>query len=418
MSAPAPTAQLDVLALLRGGIKRIVLLAVVAGLGATAYAFLASPWYTSTLVVVPTPAPKTGGAASLLSGAAASTLDIPVELGGGPSDIERIGGVLRSRTVTDAVIAKFDLQRRYKLKYLDQVRNELWEHCSIRVDKKPGLVTLACEDESAVTARDIAAHFGDVGNKTFRRVSASAASEERRFLEQRVAESRQDVERAAVRLQEFGEKHRVVDLSEQSKAVVAAMATVRAELLAKQMQLSFMSGVGSRDESSVEQLRRQVGILEAKLQSLEGQRYGTDAEAPEPPVADGKAAAKKKKAPASQPASVFPPATSVPRLRHEAERLFRDQKVQEALFAMLTQQFERARISEARDTSTFQILDAPLVAQRKSRPKRVLIICSGLMVGLLFGVAWVLGGPWLRTMLRKPAVLQAEAGGRRGKAGA
>ena len=86
----------------------------------------------------------------------------------------------------------------------------------------------------------------------------------------------------------------------------------------------------------------------------------------------------------------------VPKLRYDLEQLYREQKIQETLFLLLTQRYEMARISEARDTSAFQILDPPTLPTMKSRPKRSLVIAFGLILGLLAGAAFALAPIWTR----------------------
>ncbi|MBI5482346.1 MAG: hypothetical protein HY906_26055 [Deltaproteobacteria bacterium] len=394
MRAPTFSGQ-EALATLRAGWRRVLVVACVATAIVVAYVFLVPKWYTAYLAVVPSTAPKGGGALPLLGGGSSlmssSPMDLASDLGLGGSDVERIGAVLRSTSVTDAVITKFDLVKRYDVRYLEEARTELWEHCSVRVDKKPGVVVLSCEDRSPQVAREMTAFFGEFGNRVFRRVTGSSATEERRFLEQRVAEARRDLEEASRRLREFQETHKVVDLPEQSKAVVASMAALRGELLAKQVELGYHDGFSSRDESTGAQLRRQIGVLQGKLHSLE------EAPAPASQAATGKAP-RNRGAAKDNGTGIFPAALAVPKLRHEAERLFRELKVQETLFVMLAQRYESARVSEARDTSTFQILDQPTLPTMKSRPKRAMITAMGLLLGLCLGAAWVLVPPFWRSL--------------------
>jgi uncharacterized protein involved in exopolysaccharide biosynthesis len=394
MSVPAPA--LDPLPLLRVGWARIVIVAALATVGAAAYSLVAPKWYQSQLVVVPVPAPRGGVPLLGGSGGLQSMLELPVELNLGPSDVERVAAVFHSASVTNAVIEKFDLTRRYRLDYVEDARTELWRHCSTHVEKKPGLVVLTCEDRSPDGANAMAEFFGEVGNRVFRRVSASSAGEERRFLEARVAQARHDMDEASRRLKEFQERNRIVDIGEQAKAVVSSMATLRAEMLAKQVQLAYLDGVAARDEASTEQLRKQIAVIEDKLRSLEVSQttsapvVAAVGAAPRPRARGGR-----RGAPDSQP-GLFPGAMRVPMLRYELEQLFREQKVQETLYLLLSQRHEMARVSEARDTSTFQILDRPTRATRRWRPRRTLITGMGFFFGLVLGVGVVLAPAYWR----------------------
>jgi uncharacterized protein involved in exopolysaccharide biosynthesis len=371
--------------LLRDGKKQIGVATVLGTVIAAAVAFLSPNWYEAQLSVVPT-ASKSGGLANAL------TADLPIDLnvgaGAGSADAERIQAVLKSRSVSDAVIAKFDLRSRYNERYLEAARKALWRHCQTKIDKKPAVVTLSCEDKDPQMAQAITAFFGDVGRDSFRRISTTSAGEERRFLEKRVAEAKHDVVMAAQTLRDFQETYHLVDLGEQSKAVVSAIASLKGELISKQLQLSYLSGFSSSDETTAVQLRKQIGIMEGRLKSMEDSNE-------DPPDIGSKTSGPLRKP--STP-GLFPPAMRVPNLRFQLEQLYREVKVQETIFLLLTQRFEMARVNEARDTSAFQILDEAVTPTYKSRPKRSLFLAGGLLLGMLIGCTLALLRPRWRTM--------------------
>ena len=364
------------------GIRGVLLFAVVGILAAAVYAWLSPQWYEAQVAVVPATSSKGPGTLAGLAGAL--PIDLPIDIGGGGSDVERIYAVLRSRSVTDAVIDKFGLIERYDSKYIESTRKLLWRHCSAKLDKKPSVVTVACEDTDPRLAQEMAEYFGQYGNTVFRRVSASSASEERRFLEQRVTEAKQAVEAASAQLRGFEEKNRLIDLGEQSKAVVSAMAALKGELLSKQLQLSYLSSFSSSDEATAAQLRRQQSAMEGQMKELEGAYASTvpsSAELPAPsPTGPGNKRHREQ--------DLFPQASTVPRLRFQLAELYRQQKIQETLFLLLTQRYEMAKVNEARDTSTFQILDHASLPTHRSRPARAELVLAGGVVGLLLGLAW------------------------------
>jgi capsule polysaccharide export protein KpsE/RkpR len=261
-----------------------------------------------------------------------------------------------------------------------------------------------CEDHDPKVAQQMTAYFGDIGNTVFRRISSTTAGEERRFLEKRWEKAKEDVVAASMRLQEFEEQHKLVDLSEQSKAMVSAMASLKAELLAKQIQLSYLNQFSSPDEATAVQLRRQIAIIQSKLDSMMQDRgAATDGDAGPPATAKS---SRSDRSAGRDAAGLFPEAMRVPKLKFELEGLTREKKIQETLFLMLTQRYEMARISEARDTSAFQILDAPVIADRRSRPKRSVVVAEALFIGLLLGVSvsfvrrWRTGSRGIAAQLR------------------
>jgi uncharacterized protein involved in exopolysaccharide biosynthesis len=376
------TASSYLFQLLVTGWKRIALLTILGLAGGVGYAFLGPKWYEASLSVVPSTTPKGGGVSLAGAAAAAGLVDLPIDIGGG-SDVDRVAAIFRSNSVTDAIINKFNLRARYREGYLEDARKELWKHCSTKIDKKPTVVTIECEDKSPEMARAMLVAFADEANQVARRVATSSAREERKFLEARVAKAQADLDKVSRSLREFQEKNKVISLPEQAKAIVTSMATIRAEMIEKQLQLSYVDAFSSADEGTSDQLRRQVGVLQNKLRSLEESRQSSA-----PPATDPTDTKKGKAVEARNAGGLFPPAMNLPKLQYEIEQLYRDQKIQETLVLLLTQRYETARVNEARDTSTIQVLDVPVRATKQARPKKVLSIGSGVVVGLMLGLAW------------------------------
>jgi hypothetical protein len=231
---------------------RIAAITFAFAVGAGLVGYLSPKWYQSTVTVVPARSQKAGGVLGLLGGdlgALAGSVDS--SLGGG-ADTARIAAVLQGTAVSDAVIEKFDLRARYGMKVLEDARDTLWKHCSVRTQPKANLVQLACEDRDPAFVRDLVAYFASYGNEVFRRVNYSSASEEARYLEKRVVELQQQADEAATRMREFQEKHKIVDLDSQARAVVSSVAALHTQRgrWCRRWPLSIPSASPSRWNSS------------------------------------------------------------------------------------------------------------------------------------------------------------------------
>jgi tyrosine-protein kinase Etk/Wzc len=353
---------------------RAIALACAAGLlVASAYALFAPSWFTARLAVVTLKRSASG----LLGQGASELRDLGASLPGLPtSDTDRVAAVLQSDSVTDAVIAKFDLRKRYNEKYQELAREELWKHCAVRVLTKGDVVILTCEDKDPAQAQAMATFFGEFGNDTFRRVDRTSASEEVHFLEAHLEELRAQTRKAQDAVRVFEEQNKVVDIDEQAKAVVSSIATLRGQQVSKELELSYAKGFTAHDESSSVQLRRVQAVLAAKEKSLTDGDGGKSSE-------------------------LFPPALAVPALRARLTQLQLDRKFYEAALLITMERLESARGTEARDVSTFQVLDAPTLPSYRSRPKRLLIVAFGALIGLLAGIAWRLGPGYVKGLLRE-----------------
>ncbi|HET7505346.1 MAG TPA: hypothetical protein VFK02_30210 [Kofleriaceae bacterium] len=369
---------------------RVIALFGAIGIGAGLAFYLCMPkWYEAELLIVPKRPPSELGAASKLLG------NLPIDLEGsspfGQSDAERIAAILQSRTVTDTIITKFDLVNRYETDYIERARKAVWAHCTTLVERKPNTVRLTCEDKEPEVARDIANAFGQAGDAAFRRIALSSAREERAFLEKRLGESRHDLDESSEALRKFREAHKIIDLPEQGKAVVSAMAALEGDLISKRIELLYTRGFATEDEASVAQLRRRIEIVSGELASLEN-RPSTA-----PHTIQGR--------PGSE---VFPPVMALPALGVELEMLMREHKIRETLFLMLTQRYEARKLDEARDLSSFVLADEAALPTFRARPTlRVLPV--GMFAGFAIGILIVLLPTWWRE-LRRRAALEAQTG--------
>jgi tyrosine-protein kinase Etk/Wzc len=348
----------------------IMCCAAIGSVVAAVYALKMPNWYSARIGVLALPPASDGGAqGSRLSTGSEALL----------SAGQRIQAVLSSTSVADEVIEKFELEQHYGVPNRDAARAELGKHCTTSIDRRSGIVSLACEDLDPRIAMEMAASFGEVGNRVFGRVSASSAREERTFLEAQVAKVRGDVDEASRKLRDFQRANNIIDLPEQSRAVISAMAALKGEIVSKQLELSYQSTFAADTEASVTQLRRQIRILARKLRSLEA----TNPKAP---------------------TDFFPAAKSVADMRFELEQLVREQRIQETLFFTLSQRYESAKVDEARDTSTFQILDHPTQPAYPSRPRRAKTALLGALVGLVAACVLCILRAWWREQINPPTL--------------
>ncbi len=368
--------------------KRIAVVTLACAAIGLIYGLVAPKWYRSTLTVVPARSQKAGGLSSLMGGefaGLAAGFDSPL----GGADVARIAAVLQSVSVTDAVIEKFDLRNRHRAKYQENARDALWRHCDVKTLIKPQLVQLSCEDKDPRFVQQMLSFFAEYGNQVFRRVGVSSASEEVRFLEKRVGELRQQADDSAARMREFQEKYKIVDLDTQAKAVVSALAALNSQRISKQLELDYARTFSAKDEPTMQQLRSQLSVMGGRVRDLEEASPATAPPAEKQPAE--KQRAEKPARRAGEPGkSMFPPALEVPKLRAEFEELYRDRKVAEATLIFALERLEGARANEARDVSTFVVLDAPALPTRRSRPRPIeslfVVAVAGFAASLAFEV--------------------------------
>lgn len=348
-----------------------VVLAILGGL----YGKFGPKWYRSTVTVVPAKSQRSSGLAAIMGGdVAALAGGLDGALGGIGSDSSRIAAVLQSAAVTDAVIEKFQLKARYGKKQQEDARDALWGHCEVKTLAKPNLVQISCEDKDPAFVQTLLDFFASYGNEVFRRVNVGAAHEEVKYLEKRTAELRRQADDLSAAMREFQEAHGIVELDSQARALVTSVAALNSQRIAKQMELDYAQRFSSSDEAGKRQLESQLSVVDEKLYDLEGIPDRT------PP-----STTRGRNGKGTRP-GMFPPAMEVPRLRAEFEKLYRDRKVAEATLVFALDRLEGARAAEARDVSTFVVLDPATLPTRKSRPIATWYFLAGGFVGLVASV--------------------------------
>ncbi len=84
------------------------------------------------------------------------------------------------------------------------------------------------------------------------------------------------------------------------------------------------------------------------------------------------------------------PAIRIPAVATEFIRKMRDLKYNEKLFEIMAEQYELAKIDEAKDPTIIQVIDRAIPPQIKARPQRKLMVVIAAFMGFLFSLVLVL----------------------------
>lgn len=347
----------------RRKLARVTSISLLAGL---ALSFAIPKQYTSTTSVMP---PAQQGPSAMMLAALAGHSGGLGALSGLASGLlgERTSSalfidLLRSGTVSGHLIDKFNLQYVYHKRYRVDAAKHLARCTKITEDKKSGVITIAVRDKSRVRARDLAQAYLDELNKLVTRTNTSAAHQERVFIEQRLNEVRSNLKDAEMKLSQFSSNNSTIDIKEQTRAMVDAGARVQAELLLEQSGLQSLRQIYGDGNVRVRETKARIATLQSELKKMAGSSAPLTAdELQGGPSGDDDAG------------KLYPPLRQLPRLAVPYADLYRRLKVQEALFQLLTQQYEMARIEEAKDVPVVSVIDSPGIPEKKSFPPRLLL---------------------------------------------
>jgi uncharacterized protein involved in exopolysaccharide biosynthesis len=255
---------------------------------------------------------------------------------------------------------------RYEKTTMQEARKVLESATSIMVTKEK-VIKVIVEDRDPKMAADIANFYVSNLERLNQTLSVSKARENRKFIEERVKDTQGTMVKVENALKEFQTQNRTVAIEAQSKAMIEATAMIQAQIMAQEVQLQVMGTYLSAGNPEVSRVQSSLNELRKQLHIMESGKSGNERMAED---------------------RLRPAITRVPTLALEYARLMRDLKVQETLYALLMAQYEQARISEARDTPTVQVLDPAIPAERKSRPKIALNVLIAGILSLLIGIFW------------------------------
>jgi capsule polysaccharide export protein KpsE/RkpR len=270
--------------------------------------------------------------------------------------------LLHSGTVSGHLIDRFDLRRVYGKRYRVDAAKYLAHHTTIVDDKNSGVITITVEDKSPERARDLAQAYLYELNQIVEKTGTSSARQERIFLERRLTSVQADLERAQLDLSDFSSTHSTIDIKEQTRATVDAAAKLQGELIAEQSQLGSLEQIYGDGNVRVRAAQARIGLLQHELAKMSG----TDAQL----VSQSAASPAQIESGESQ---FYPPLRQLPRLAVPYADLYRRVKIQETVYELLTQQYELARIQEAKDIPVISVIDSPGVPEKKSFPPRLIV---------------------------------------------
>ena len=271
--------------------------------------------------------------------------------------------MLKSRTVEDAVVDKFNLMKVYDVKRQSDARKKLESNSTVVAGSKDGLIRVSVEDRDPKRAADMTNAYVEEFRRLNSSLSFSEASQRRQFFQDQLVSAKESLTNAEEALKATEQSSGLVQVDSQAKALVQSAASIRAEIAAKQVQLQTMSSFATSENPQLQLIRHQIDALQVQLKQLGGSEQGSDVDMV---ALRGK----------------------ISQVGLDYLRKYRDVRYYETIFELLSKQFEVAKLDEARQ-GTVQVVDHATTPDRRSFPKRTLITVLCFFVGFLFAAAWI-----------------------------
>jgi uncharacterized protein involved in exopolysaccharide biosynthesis len=368
--------------------RRLVRITLAGTLAALLLAFVLPTRYEATAQLMPPDAQPNFSSALLAAAGAPGIGAMASSLLGLRSSSALFVGVLGSRTVQDRLITEFGLMELYGARRIEDAREKLASRTSLSEDRKSGIITIRVTDADPERAAAMAGAYVRELDRLVVEVSTSAAQRERLFLQERLRAVKEELDAAAREFSEFASRNTTIDIKEQGRAMVEAAAELHGRLITAETELEGLRQIYTDNNVRVRAVRARIAELRQQIARLGGQSGD------EPAAASG---------------SPYPSIRDLPRLGVTYADLYRRTRIHETVFELLTQQYELAKVQEAKETPNVKLLDAPVVPQKKSFPPRLLILLAGTIFAFAAGVGWVLGtAKWEQTDPADPGRRLAE----------
>lgn len=343
----------ELLARKRGLIFSIVIVATLASVVA---ALVLPKWYQAKVLLLPPknvtmPLPDMARLAEAVS--VTQGLDLPGL--STPSDV--YAAMLKSHTIADTIIHRFDLKNRYKCDYMIETYDALMDHIVFRVTDA-GLVEILFEDKDPQFAADVANSFVSELERINLRIANKRASLNREFIGDRLEQLAIELDSARARLERFQMENRAIDFDQQTKLAVEQAIKLKVAQAEVELDIDLKKRMLGKNNPELVQLRHRREAIQTRLRLLES----------------------------TNPDSSFfsLPISSIPRLKGAYEVLYSRVKVNESIYSVLLAQYEQAKIQEQDRSSTISVLDFATAPDLKYRPRRTLIVAG------TFGISFFL----------------------------
>ena len=349
---------LDYLIVLLKWKKLILIITFASSIIAGIIGYIMTPIYRAETAILPPQQSGSSLAMGLLS-----------QMGGGeiasaafgiktPSDL--YAGMLKSRTIANRIIDRFDLMKLYDVEYRENAIKILSNVMNITIGNKSDIITVSVEDKNPERASKMANAFVEELKNLTKGLAITEAAQRRLFFEEQLKDVKLALTRSEEGLKGFGERTGAIQVDEQAKALIEGVGNLMAQIAAKEVELKVMRTYSTSNNPDLQRTEEALRGMKAELAKLE-----TKGDKSSNPILS---------------------AGSLPEIGTEYVRRLRDLKFNETLFELLTKQYELARLDEARDALVIQVVDKAVPPEKKAKPKRVLMVILGTFGGFFISV--------------------------------
>ena len=268
--------------------------------------------------------------------------------------------MLQSRTVEDAMVQHFGLMQEYHARYLSDASKAFEGQAKVDDSGKDGLIRISVTDSDPRRAAELANGYVDQFRNLSQHLAITEASQRRLFFEQQLEQTKDNLANAEEALKQTEQSTGVIQPDRQAQALIDSASTLRAQITAREVQIQGMQTYATAENSQLVQAQKELEGMREQLAKLGGSEEGSS--------------------------GLIVPKGLVPEASLEYVRKLRDVQYYQTIFDILARQFEAAKLDEAKEGALIQVVDPAVPPDRRTSPKRSLIVIGATAVGFLFAL--------------------------------
>jgi len=281
---------------------------------------------------------------------------------GGDGNVFRYLAIIKSRTLRESVIRKFDLVDHYKSKNEELALKKFNKLLYFEVgDENQVVISILDKDQDLVA--DITNYVIKGLDSLNIELSVSNARNNRIFMEKRVENILDSLEYVSNNLAQFMKKNGILSIKDQVTVGVEQAAFIRSSIIQKEVELEVAQKSFGENNPTVNLIKYELTSLRNKFKEFKN---------------------------SNTVETLIPNFSNVPDLQLQSMTMQRQIEYYTRLIEYLGPMYEQQKFEEAKNVPTLQVLDYAVRPELKAKPKRATIVIIVFLLSLIIATSYAI----------------------------
>jgi tyrosine-protein kinase Etk/Wzc len=266
--------------------------------------------------------------------------------------------VLKSRTIRQNIIDKFNLNKEFKTVNNEYALDILLSKNVVNIVNNKGITDISVTTKSRELSANIANEYVNQLSLLLNKLNVSAAKNERTFLEKRLKEVNSSLIVLSKKLSKFQVKNKMIDIEKQGQAIISSIALLESQIIEAEAELNGLKTIYTENSPKIKAINEKILLLKSELNKIKGKKTNSS----------------------DNTLGLGINFSEIPNISINFLELARDVKIQETVFELLSKQYELAKLKEAKEQISLKIIDIAVPPIMKSFPKiKITLLAVGAL---------------------------------------